>query len=291
MLFTRAAAFFLRLIMPKRFTDKNKWDDEWYSILDNDCKIVWEYLLDRCDHAGVGKVNLRMINFCCNVTWDNEKLEQIFISRILFEEKFYFIVNYLKFQYPKGLNSKKPAIVSVRNILNEKGLSEYVNSLYGDSYLIIKQSLPNGSVTIKDKDKDIDKDIDKDKDTDKDTDKDSGFSFFETSWKDFPGTKREALTEFGDFKKAHSDWEEIVGSLPVAVYNQIRWRLDCNGEWRPPWKNFKAWLAGRHWEDVLSVSDGEKDCVDCGAPYAEGHKFGINQRTRAKEYKCETCRK
>ena len=96
--------------MARRFTDKNKWEDEWYLSLDNDCRMVWEYLLDRCDHAGVFKKNMRMINFCCCVMWDAEKLESVFDGRIVDRETFYFIPKYLKFQYPKGLNSQKPAI-------------------------------------------------------------------------------------------------------------------------------------------------------------------------------------
>jgi hypothetical protein len=270
--------------MPKRFTDKNKWDDEWYSLLDNDSKIVWEYLLDRCDHAGVGKLNMRMINFCCNVAWEQSKIESIFQTRLIFKVNFYFIPKYLKFQYPKGLNSKKPAIVSVRNILKEKGLYDYVSDLYGNEYLMIKEPLGNGYITIKDKDKD------KDKDTDKDKDK-SGFLCFEDSWKDYPGTKREATTEFEDLKKVHSDWESQLDLLSEGVAKQIEWRRDCNGEFRPAWKNLKSWLAGRHWEDVISDPEAkEKDCITCGASYADGHKYGINKRTNIKEYKCEECR-
>ena len=150
--------------MAKRFTDKNKWEDDWYASLDNDCKIVWEYLLDHCDHAGIGKINFRLLNFCCNVMWDLAKLKEIFDSRLKFKSNFYFIPNYLKFQYPKGLNSNKPAIRSVRNILIEKDLYNFISKLYGNGYLMIKESLDNCSITVKDKDIYKDKDKDKDKD-------------------------------------------------------------------------------------------------------------------------------
>lgn len=201
--------------MARRFTDKNKWEDEWYLSLDNDCRMVWEYLLDRCDHAGVFKKNMRMINFCCCVMWDAVKLEQVFDGRIIDRETFYFIPKYLKFQYPKGLNSKKPAIVSVRNILKEKSLYDYVNKLYGNDYLMINQSLLNSKPTVKDKDKDKDKDKNRDKDKDKSKVKDKDIVVFPES------------LNSPDFKKAWSEWEqhrkEIKKKLtPTTIKRQLK---------------------------------------------------------------------
>jgi hypothetical protein len=263
--------------MAKRFTDKSKWDDEWYISLDNDCRIVWEYLLDRCDHAGIFKKNQKMINFCCNVEWDQQKLEEVFVDRIIDYVSFYFIPKYLKFQYPKGLNSKKPAIVSVRNILKEKGLLFFVNGLYGNDYLMIKEPLANDCIIIKDKDKDKDKDK-------------GGFSFFVNAWEKYPGNKREASTEFQELLK-HPDWKVQLGLLLSAIQKQHDWRLTSGGEFRPSWKDFKTWINGRHWEDVLSDPEaGGKECIVCSAPYSEGHKFTTNGRTNKKEYKCKECR-
>jgi len=37
--------------MSKRFTDTDKWRDEWWQSLSNDYKIIWQYLLDHCDHG------------------------------------------------------------------------------------------------------------------------------------------------------------------------------------------------------------------------------------------------
>jgi hypothetical protein len=39
--------------MAKRLTDSNKWNDSWFTNLPMDIKLVWIYLLDACDHAGV----------------------------------------------------------------------------------------------------------------------------------------------------------------------------------------------------------------------------------------------
>ncbi len=99
--------------MAKRFTDKNKWTDEWYLSLSNDDRIVWEYILDTCTIAGRLKKNFKLLNFCCNVDYEEKQLLKVFDSRLLDKGGFYFIPKYLKFQYAKGLNSQKPAIVSV----------------------------------------------------------------------------------------------------------------------------------------------------------------------------------
>jgi uncharacterized phage protein (TIGR02220 family) len=47
----------------KRFTDSNKWSDPWFCSLSKDDKLFWTYLLDNCDHAGIWKVNIPLLEF------------------------------------------------------------------------------------------------------------------------------------------------------------------------------------------------------------------------------------
>ena len=67
---------------------------------------------------------------------------------------YYFIPKFLKFQYPRGLSSNKPAIVAVRKELSDYSLNAIVSESLGNHYLMIKD---------KDKDKEKDKEKDKDK--------------------------------------------------------------------------------------------------------------------------------
>lgn len=147
------SGFYFKDNMPRRFTDTEKWKDEWFLSLDNDSRIVWQYILDNCSHAGILKKNFKLLNFCCNTQHTEESFNKIFVDRVLDKDKFYFIPKFLTYQYPKGLNSNKPAIVSVRRELELVGFST-----------MITQSLGNDYPFIKDKDKDMDKDKDKDKD-------------------------------------------------------------------------------------------------------------------------------
>lgn len=138
--------------MAKRLTDTDKWKDEWYSNLSNDYKIIWQWLLDNCDHAGICKKNMRLLNFMCNTSVKEEEIIEVMEGRVVSVKDNWFIPNFLKFQY-KTLTSKKPVIVSVVNRLLETNCYTMIPKSFGNDYLIIKD---------KDKDKDIvnDKDID-----------------------------------------------------------------------------------------------------------------------------------
>lgn len=131
--------------MAKRFTDTEKWKDEWWGSLSNDYRMIWLYLVDSCSIAGIWKKDFRGLNFNCNTQVMEAEFIKVFSSRLIDRGNFFFIPKFLLFQYPKGLNSDKPAIVSVRKEIESNNLS-----------LIITQSLPNGFLTVKDKDKDKD---------------------------------------------------------------------------------------------------------------------------------------
>lgn len=140
--------------MAKRFTDTEKWRDEWFGSLSNDYRMIWLYLLDTCSIAGIWKKDFRGLNFNCNTNISENEFLKVFEGRIIDKGNFFFLMKFLRFQYPKGLNSEKPAIVSVRKELHLNNLSIMVNKSLGNDYLIIKD---------KDKDKDKEEEEDKDK--------------------------------------------------------------------------------------------------------------------------------
>ncbi len=143
--------------MSKRFTDTAKWDDDWFLSLSNDWRMINQYSLDRCTNAGILKKNFRLLNFCCNTEITEKKFSEMFVDRAYDFGNFYFFPKFLKFQYPKGLNSDKPAIISVRNEL-------FSNPRFEEILKIIKEQIGNDYLIVKDKDKDKDKDKNKDKD-------------------------------------------------------------------------------------------------------------------------------
>jgi len=110
--------------MAKRFTDTDKWKDEWYTDLPNDYKIIWQYLLDTCDNAGIYKRNVKLLNIMCNTNVSETDILNAFKLRVtpISDEK-WIINKFCVFQYgPDFLESKNKAVISVVNKLIENNL-------------------------------------------------------------------------------------------------------------------------------------------------------------------------
>ena len=134
--------------MPKRFSDSLKWDDPFFSELSNEYKLLWIYILDKCDHAGIFKVNKKMAEFCLNVKFNWNEIQGVFKGRIqtLNGEK-WFIPKFIEFQY--GILSENNRVHnSVIQILKKEG---------------VYKGLERTVLGPKDKDKEKDKDKVKDK--------------------------------------------------------------------------------------------------------------------------------
>ena len=145
--------------MSKRFTDTEKWKDDWFLSLSNDYRIVWQWLLDNCNHAGICKPSINLLNMMCNTKVTDEILFDVFKDRLLNYNTFWFIPKFLKFQYG-SLNSKKPAVISVLKELKKHNLIDLIEEQLDNDSIIITESLPNDCNIIKDKDKDKVKDKD-----------------------------------------------------------------------------------------------------------------------------------
>jgi hypothetical protein len=124
--------------MPKRFTDTEKWKDEWWGSLDNDYRMIWLYLIDSCSIAGIWKKDFRGLNFNCNVQITEDKFLEVFGSRLIDRGNYYFIPKFLRFQCPKGLNSNKPAIISIVKEIEQNNLISIMHESLGNDFLIIK---------------------------------------------------------------------------------------------------------------------------------------------------------
>ena len=175
----------------KRFTDAEKWKDPFFENLSNDMKIVWIYLLDDCDNAGIWKISMKRLNFHCNTNLTEDELLEIFSERIFkIKNDTYIIPKFIVFQNgPEWMNKNSAPVNSVKKKLTELGIfvdGELSIELDNGLDTLIKQ-LPNSINTVsielnnsidttKGKDKDKDKSINKDKDKsiDKDLSKDMG---------------------------------------------------------------------------------------------------------------------
>jgi hypothetical protein len=146
--------------MAKRFTDTEKWKDDWYISLSNDNKIVWQWLLDNCTIAGVCKPSIGLLNLMCRTTYTENQLIEEMGGRLIVYNRIWFIPKFIKFQYSTLLSSK-PAIISVVRELFEYNLVSMIPKSFGNHYEIITESFNNHCQMIKDKDKVKDKVKDK----------------------------------------------------------------------------------------------------------------------------------
>ena len=138
--------------MSKRYVDTESWNDPWYQKLPMVYKCFWKYICDRCDCAGVWKVNQELAEFQIGapVDWDN--LLAAFKGRIviLSEEK-WMVTKFVSFQYG-ALTEANRMHRGILRTLEVHGLAyPFDGALKG---------LQRGIEAPKDKDKDMDKDKD-----------------------------------------------------------------------------------------------------------------------------------
>jgi len=131
--------------MAKRFIDTNIWNKAWFRKLDTNSKLIWIYVLTKCDHAGIFDADYEAMNFYIGTALEDFKDIPVTIREKmqLIEDNQFFIPSFIEYQYGQLRINSKPHL-SVIKRLEEKGLNNYLQRVM---------------VTLKDKDKE--KDIDK----------------------------------------------------------------------------------------------------------------------------------
>ena len=169
--------------MAKRFTDTEKWDHEWFMELPADMKLFWFFILDKCDNAGLWKVNKTLANVYLGRRVDLKKALETFKDKfIVLKKDVWFIPKFVEFQYG-ALNENVKAHKSVIDKLSKFGLINEKTKQLTNSYLTVHRTVHR---TDQDKDKDKDKVKYKDKDKNKEKDKDIEQFSFEALYLKYP---------------------------------------------------------------------------------------------------------
>lgn len=135
--------------MAKRFTDSEKWKKPWFRKLSPTMKLVWNYVLDNCDYAGVWPADFELMSFQLGIEVSRKEVTQSFGERIKrIDEGKFFIPAFIEFQYGT-LNPDNNAHRGVIKLLDKLGAHE---------------GLTTPSRGAQDKDKDKDKEQDQDQD-------------------------------------------------------------------------------------------------------------------------------
>jgi hypothetical protein len=113
--------------MAKRFTDTDKWKRPWFRGLPPKAKVMWLYLLDQCDHAGIWLADFDLMSFQLDTKVTEADLREWFGNKVyrVDQDKF-FIPSFFEFQYgdaKEGFKAKQSALRSLEKLglLNESG--------------------------------------------------------------------------------------------------------------------------------------------------------------------------
>lgn len=86
--------------MAKRFTDSEKWKDEFFQNIGASLQLFYIYVLDNCDCAGVWKINFKHFEFCTGLSLSKKEIEDGLGDRIVFiNSEIAFLPKFIKFQY------------------------------------------------------------------------------------------------------------------------------------------------------------------------------------------------
>lgn len=109
--------------MAKRFTDTGKWANVWFSDLPPRMKLVWIYLCDNCDHAGVWEINMKLMQFQLGERIELQEILSAMGNKVLLADdgKKLFLPPFLDFQYG-ALNPDNRVHQSVLQRLDRIGL-------------------------------------------------------------------------------------------------------------------------------------------------------------------------
>ena len=139
--------------MAKRFIDTKIWDKAWFRKLSTKNKLVWIYLLGKCDHAGIWDADWELAEFIIGETVTYDELPDIIKDKMKYieGEEQYFIPSFIDFQYGELKEHSKPHKSVIKRLTDKKLLKGFKRV----------------TATLKDKDKDKVKVKDKAKDKEK----------------------------------------------------------------------------------------------------------------------------
>lgn len=113
--------------MAKRFIDTGIFDDDWFMELSKDGKLLWIYFITKCDHAGIIKINEKLLRLQTDIKDIDTVIKQLGNRLVTVSEHLYFIPKFIEFQYPGFPNSKVRQQQSAVEILVKYGLFDREN--------------------------------------------------------------------------------------------------------------------------------------------------------------------
>lgn len=103
--------------MAKRFTDSNKWRNEWFRTLPIQAKLTWTYLCDECESHGVIKLDFGLASFQLGFDITPTVLQQWFGKKLhFFGDDKILIIQFFEFQYGESKNTWSAKIEATKKL-------------------------------------------------------------------------------------------------------------------------------------------------------------------------------
>lgn len=156
--------------MGKRFTCTEKWKKPFIKSLKPSYKLLWLYILDDCDNAGIWQVDIEVAELRVGEKLNITEALHFFSDKIVLLEdgSKWFIPSFVEFQYPSGLSENNRAHTNILKSLYKyesqiKPLAKVAQAPYKPL-----EHLAHGAMDM-DKEQDMDMEQDKEQEQDKDT--------------------------------------------------------------------------------------------------------------------------
>lgn len=115
--------------MAKRFTDSEKWSKVWYRKLPARYKLLWNFILDNCDQAGVWEVDIETACYFIGEKIDAQAALKHFGERVRqLPNNKWWVVDFIPFQYGReigGLDNGSPIHRKVAELAIKYRLSDF----------------------------------------------------------------------------------------------------------------------------------------------------------------------
>lgn len=108
----------------KIFTDTTKWDDIWFRGLPPTLKLIYLYVCDRCDHAGIWEFDKELLIFHTKVDLIDEQrwIDRFHPKIVKLPNGKWWIKNYIQFQYSKGIDRRHNHFAPVYRSLEKNNI-------------------------------------------------------------------------------------------------------------------------------------------------------------------------
>lgn len=106
-------------VVAKRFTDTGKWEKLWYRKLSLKMRSAWEFILCKCDYAGIWEVDVEILSTYIGAEVSLPDLKKAFEDRLRWfdKDRKVFVEGFVEFQYGHlgGRNNMQKSIISRLN--------------------------------------------------------------------------------------------------------------------------------------------------------------------------------